>query len=191
MRSVVVLPQPDGPSRVTNSRLLMSSEMPRSTGVPSNSFLRSCSSIKLSAKVHHSPDRMQPQTERENGSVWGGNLILLFTPYRELCEMSRKCRDMPKSGRKNKRRRTGRGGRSVLYCERTTIQRGAVNMDERLNASLILFSSLTRRRTYSARPISRGMAAAKTTRSTPGIWPLWHIFCRNIRTSGWMWRRSC
>ena len=19
----------------------------------------------------------------------------------------------------------------------------------------------------------------------------WHIFCRNIRTSGWMWRRSC
>ena len=38
MRRVVVLPQPDGPSRVTNSRLLMSSEMPRSTGVPSNSF---------------------------------------------------------------------------------------------------------------------------------------------------------
>jgi hypothetical protein len=45
---------------------------------------------------------MQPQTERENGSIWGGNLILLFTSYRELCEMSRKCKDTSKNGRKKR-----------------------------------------------------------------------------------------
>ena len=54
------------------------------------------------SQLYHSPDRMQPQTERENGSIWGGNLILLFTSYRELCEMSRKCRDTSKNGRKKR-----------------------------------------------------------------------------------------
>ena len=55
------------------------------------------------SQLYHSPDRMQPQTERENGSIWGGNLILLFTPYRELCEMSRKCLSMAENGGAEKR----------------------------------------------------------------------------------------